>query len=143
MEADILPVDDPDETKADLIDGTIGEFSPFHDTHGIYGQGVGRTTAKLPRGWRDRLVPLKNSNTLGLTGYCLDPYDLLIAKYMAGRPKDIEFCTAVLRQGLVNTSILLERLAMADCTPEQVSQIKSWITQGLAQRQYRGEQPPK
>lgn len=88
MEADILPVADLDGRKADLIDGTIGEGSAFHDSFGIYAHGVGEETARLPDGWRGRLIPVRNRNTMGVTGYCLDPHDLLISKYLAGRPKD-------------------------------------------------------
>lgn len=97
MEADVLPLNDRDERKADLIDGTIGEQSPFHETFGVYAHGVGESTARLPAGWRDRLVPVRNENTLGITGYCLEPHDLLVSKYLAGRPKDLEFCAAVVR----------------------------------------------
>jgi len=77
IEADILPIDDPDETKADLIDGLLGEASTFQETHGIYAQGVGQRTARLPEGWQDRLVALRNENTGGVTGKCLEPHDVL------------------------------------------------------------------
>src|SRR6266540_3780273 len=63
IEADILPVDDPDETKADLIDGLLGEASAFQETHGIYAQGVGQRTARLPARWQERLVAVHNENT--------------------------------------------------------------------------------
>ena len=89
IEADILPIDDPDETKADLIDGLIGEASMFQETHGIYAQGVGQHTARLPEGWRDRLVALHNENTGGVTGWCLEPHDVCVSKLLAGRPKDV------------------------------------------------------
>lgn len=42
---------------ADLIDGSIGEASMFHDTFGYYAQGVVESTARLPDGWQARLVP--------------------------------------------------------------------------------------
>ena len=71
--ADLLPLDDPDGEKLDLIDGTIGELSMFHDTFGIYARGVVPTTARLPEGWRDRLIPLRDENTHRVTGLCLDP----------------------------------------------------------------------
>jgi hypothetical protein len=32
---DLLPLDDPAELKADLIDGVLGAGSSFDDTHGI------------------------------------------------------------------------------------------------------------
>ncbi len=38
IEADIAFFDDPEERKSDLVDGAIGELSPFHDEFGIYGQ---------------------------------------------------------------------------------------------------------
>jgi hypothetical protein len=54
VEADISFFDDPEETKADLVDGAIGEASPFHDAFGVYGQGVTLKTATLPDGWSER-----------------------------------------------------------------------------------------
>lgn len=33
-----------------MIDGSIGELSPFHETFGYYAQGVDETTAVLPEG---------------------------------------------------------------------------------------------
>lgn len=50
IEADIAALNDPDEQKSDLIDGTIGEVSMFHRTFGYYAQGITRCTAILPRG---------------------------------------------------------------------------------------------
>ena len=40
MEADIAFFDDPADTKADQVDGAIGELSMFHETFGYYAQGV-------------------------------------------------------------------------------------------------------
>lgn len=54
MKADVYPLQRPD--LADLIDGTIGENSPFHGCFGYYAQGVGPETAILPYGWQSRLV---------------------------------------------------------------------------------------
>jgi len=107
-EADVFPRNAPD--LADLIDGTIGELSPFHDTFGYYAQGVGETTAKLPEGWRERLVPVHNPNTRGATGWCLEPHDLVISKLVAGREKDLRFVEVAVRHGLVDRATLLDRL---------------------------------
>ena len=119
IEADILPIDDPDETKADLIDGLLGEASMFQETHGIYAQGVGQRTARLPTGWRDRLVRVDNENTGGVTGWCLEPHDLCISKLIAGRQKDLEFFRAVVRAGVVEPATLRARLNATDVTPEE------------------------
>jgi hypothetical protein len=121
IEADILPFDDPDERKADLIDGLLGEASQFQNTHGIYAQGVGQHTARLPAGWEQRLVPLCNDNTDGITGWCVEPHDLCISKLLAGRPKDIEFCQALLHADLVDPGILLDRFAQTPATPVEIA----------------------
>lgn len=55
IEVDVAFFDDPDDAKADRVDGAIGELSPFHETFGYYAQGVSVSTAVLPAGWRQRL----------------------------------------------------------------------------------------
>lgn len=112
VEADLYPRNRPE--RADLIDGSVGEASPFHETYGYYAQGVGRETATLPRGWQDRLVPIRNANTRGATGWCLDVHDLAIAKAVAGREKDIEFLRDVVANGMVERTTLDARLAATD-----------------------------
>jgi hypothetical protein len=109
MEADVYPKNEPD--RADLIDGSIGELSPFHETFGYYAQGVGPDTARLPAGWQDRLIPVRNENTRGATGWCLEVHDLVLSKYVAGREKDLEFVAAAARHRLVDRDELLRRLA--------------------------------
>jgi hypothetical protein len=99
MEVDCYPLDDP--AKADLIDGSIGELSPFHETFGYYAHGIGPETAVLPQGWRRRVVRLENENTGGVVGLCLAPADLAVSKLLAGREKDVEFVRAMLRARLV------------------------------------------
>lgn len=108
-EADVYPRNRPE--RADLIDGSIGEGSPFHDTFGYYAQGVGPTTAVLPGGWEQRLVRVQNANTRGSAGLCLEIHDLLLAKSVAGREKDIRFCRAAIAEQMARREILVERLA--------------------------------
>jgi hypothetical protein len=100
QDADTYPADDP--SKADLIDGSIGEKSPFHETFGYYAHGVGPDTAVLPRNWRTRVAKVQNPNTNGIVGLCLGPSDLAVSKLVAGREKDLEFVSAMLRHGLVS-----------------------------------------
>lgn len=98
-EADLYPRDAPE--KADLITGSLGEFSIFHETFGYHADGVSPTTAVLPASWRDRLVPLSNENTRGVTGLCLSAVDIAISKLAAGRDKDIRYLIALFHHGLV------------------------------------------
>ncbi|MFN8612470.1 MAG: DUF6036 family nucleotidyltransferase [Vulcanimicrobiota bacterium] len=99
LEVDLYPLNSPD--KADLIDGSIGERSPFHETFGYYAHGIGPETAVLPYRWLSRVVQINNANTGGVTGLCLHPADLAVSKLLAGRTKDLEFVKTMLSAGLV------------------------------------------
>jgi hypothetical protein len=114
VEVDIAVLDDADGRLADVIDGAIGEASMFHSTFGYYAHGVAATTAVLPRGWRDRLVRYETPATAGVVAWCLEVHDLWIAKAIAGRPKDLEFCEALWSSRTVRASLLAERLATTD-----------------------------
>lgn len=118
MEADLLPVQDPDGRRADLIDGAIGEASLFHETFGVYGQGVERSTALLSPGWSDRLVPLTDRHTGVAVGWCLDVHDLCASKLLANRPKDLAFVRAVIEARLADPDEVL-RLIHATTADEQ------------------------
>lgn len=110
IETDIADFEDPDGAKADLIDGSIGELSVFQETFGYYAQGVSVKTAILPAGWKKRLIPYRTPATNGVTALCLEPHDLWISKAIANRPKDVEFCKALLKQKLVKPETLVLRL---------------------------------
>ncbi len=112
VEVDVAVPGDMDGRSADLIDGSIGEASMFHDTFGYYAQGVLESTARLPDGWRERLVRFATPATGGVTALCLDLHDLWISKAIAGREKDGEFCRALLARGVVQGSVLRARLEL-------------------------------
>lgn len=106
--------------RSDLIDGSIGELSPFHQAFGYYAQGVGEETATLPAGWKERLVSIANPNTRGITGLCLEVHDLVVSKCLAGRPRDYDFLDECAAHGLVDRQTLLERLSMVARIDEAV-----------------------
>jgi hypothetical protein len=99
QEADLWAVDAPE--KSDLIDGSIGELSPFHDTFGYYGHGIAKDTPVLPVNWKSRLVRIQNENTNNIAGLCLSPADIVISKLAAGREKDMEYARALFRHRLI------------------------------------------
>jgi hypothetical protein len=105
---------DPDGRMADLVDGSIGEASMFHATFGYYAQGVVETTAVLPSGWRRRLIRFETPGTNGVVAWCLEPHDLWVSKAIAGRPKDLEFCRALVKRTLVEGRRLRQRLGKVD-----------------------------
>ena len=108
IEADVFTFRNPED--ADLIDGSIGEGSPFHKTFGYYAHGVSEDTAILPTGWKDRLVAVRNENTGHGRGLCLETHDLAVAKLAAGREKDIEFVSSLLRHKLAGARLIESRL---------------------------------
>ena len=108
VEADIALREDIDGSKADLIDGSIGEASLFQETFGFYAHGVSVTTALLPRGWDQRLVRFVTPATAGVVAWCLSPEDLWVTKALAGRPKDFDLCRELLHAGIVQRRTLAE-----------------------------------
>lgn len=105
-----------DERASDLVDGSIGERSPFHETFGYYAHGVGPETAILPSRWRERAVVIRSSATAGVAGICPDPADLAISKLAAWREKDREFVHALLEHRLTSRLEIESRLHELDET---------------------------
>ena len=98
------------ERLTDLLNG-LGEGSLFHETYGYYADPVSENTAILPNRWKARLVNLAPGDTNGAKGLCLDPHDLAVSKYVAGREKDWIFTSALVRMRLLDRDLLHERLA--------------------------------
>jgi len=115
MEADLFPLHYPD--RAQVIEGSIGELSPFHETFGYYAEGVGEETAYLPEGWKERLVLVQNENTRGAKGLCLEVHDLLVSKTIAGREKDLSFMSEAAKHRMAEPEILLSRLSRVEVEP--------------------------
>jgi hypothetical protein len=105
----------------------IGQDSRFHETHGYYADPVDESTATLPNGWKNRLVNLPPGDTHGVSGLCLDPHDLAIAKYVARREKDIVFTRALAERGMVEKPQLLALLAKTPIDAQARGRIRGFI----------------
>jgi hypothetical protein len=103
-----------DETASDLVDGSIGERSPFHESFGYYAHGVGQETAILPSRWRERAVTVATPFTGGVTGICPEPADLAVSKLAAWREKDQEFVRVLVQREIVSVDQILARLGEVD-----------------------------
>jgi len=124
MEVDIAPKNFPDREA--IIEGSIGELSPFHETFGFCVDGVDLRTITLPHGWERRVIAVDNPNTNGFRGLCLDPGDLGVSKLAAGRPKDMAYLQVLVRERIVTIAVLEQRLAaVASLTQEERSQLQS------------------
>lgn len=131
-EADVFPRDNPD--RADLIDSTIGEGSPFQRAFGYYAHGVGEETAVLPAGWRERLVLITGENTRFIRGWRLEIHDLAISKYVAGREKDLDFTEALIRYEMINPAVLKSRLDSTSLRPDIREIVRQRVERQLAGR---------
>ena len=127
MEADVFPRDRPQDSI--LIDGGIGERSIFHETFGYYAHGVDETTATLPEGWRERLVPIRNENTRGATGWCLEVHDLAVSKLIAGREKYLAYIAALFRHRPASPETVRERLGKTALPPASfdAARLGAWL----------------
>jgi hypothetical protein len=128
IEVDVAFFDDPDDRKADQVDGAIGELSAFHETFGYYAQGVSVSTAVLPAGWRDRLVLVETSSTAPGRGYLLDPHDCVVSKLVAGREKDYHFANALIEHGLIDPAVLAERAETVEVSDALRHRLRNWIS---------------
>ena len=129
VEADIMVTDS--EEKTEMIEGAIGELSAFHHTFGYYAQGVDETSCMLPEDWKARLVEIRNENTRGASGLCLEVHDLMISKLYAGRPKDIEFFQAAIHLGILSKETLIQRLEATQLSGEQQKMMRMRIKRGF------------
>jgi hypothetical protein len=109
-EADLAPFNDPTGEKSAAIEGSLGQLSSFHEMYGYYADGVDFKTATAPEGWEQRLVAFAPPGAEPGRGLCLERHDLAAAKLAAGRVKDFEFVDALLRAGLLDLSILTDRV---------------------------------
>ncbi len=129
IEADLAFFEEVEgQTKADQVDGAIGELSQFHETNHYYAQGVDLSTAKLPEGWRERLVPFQPRSADPARAMCLGKHDLVISKLVAMREKDQEFALALLEAGLVEMEVLASRAAELQCvSPATRKNVQRWL----------------
>jgi len=141
LEVDILPIADDEATTAELadrIEGVAGEWSPFEESHGFSIDGVSLVTAALPKGWRGRLVKVQNDNTAAIgghprfTGWCLERHDLCVAKLVALREKDTNFVAALIGAGLVEPTVISDRLGRLEPRHEAAAErARAWLASSL------------
>lgn len=132
VEADLVFFDDPGDDKADQVDGTIGEESPFHQTHGYYGQGVSLTTAVLPDGWRERLVAFERADAEPAVARCLEIHDIAAAKLVAGREKDYQYVAALMDHRLVDADVLRHRCTLLPGPRAVQVRVLRWVDRQLS-----------
>jgi len=137
-EADVYPRNRPE--RSDEIDGSLGDGSYFDATFGYYAHAVGPETAILPAGWEDRLIPVRNENTGGATGWCLEVHDLLLSKCAAGRERDWEFAEEALRHGLADPLELRRRAPSLPLPPDRLDEVEGVVEGVIAHVESSGDE---
>jgi hypothetical protein len=126
IEVDVQPKNRPERT--DDVNGSLGELSLFHQTHGFYVRGISIESAKLPDGWEQRTVTVSDPiSTQGKTGLCIDAHDLAASKLAAYREKDKEFVRLLLIEKMIDANILRERISVLDVKEPLRERLFYWI----------------
>ena len=126
IEVDVYPKNNPD--KLNEIDGSLGELSLFHETHGFYVHGISLETVKLPKDWQKRVVKIKHEVSIGVNiGLCIEVHDLAASKLVAFREKDREFVRVLFIEGMVDVHILLTRINELDIEDELQQRLRTWV----------------
>jgi len=122
-EADMAPKNFPE--RADLIDGSLGELSMFHDTHGFYVHGLDISAATLPAGWEERTIKVQSRATRQNIGWCLEGHDLAASKLVAFRDKDREFVRVLIAERMISPEKLTARIRML--TAGDAERLLAWV----------------
>jgi len=82
---------------------------------------------------------MTRAQTGGVTGLCLDPHDLALAKYFARREKDIEFTRQMVAHGILEEPRLMKLLATMTVSPEERTRIGAHIAKDFARAKASAE----
>ncbi|WP_292294740.1 DUF6036 family nucleotidyltransferase [Marivita sp.] len=125
-ELDIYPLRKPE--LAELIDGALGEGSPFHETFGYYAHGIGPETARLPTGWERRAVRVSAPSMDKAIAIAPEIHDICASKAIAGREKDHAYVMAAISTKIIDPTTLVERIEMTDrADPDLRNAAKAWV----------------
>jgi len=95
------------EENARIAFEALGQGRTFSKKFGVHADILRPEAAEsLPRGWEDRLVPLNRSGII----FCLDSYDVGIAKLRAGRAKDLSLLSELINFQYLDWNVLEKRL---------------------------------
>ncbi|GMQ86699.1 MAG: hypothetical protein BMS9Abin07_2290 [Acidimicrobiia bacterium] len=127
IEADVTFFADETREKADAVTGAIGELSLFHQTFGVYADGVEIGTATLPPDWQQRAVLFDTPMTKPGRAVCLEPHDLAVSKLVAFRDKDLRFVRALIDEGLLDADVLSTRVRELPIDEDLRSRLLGWL----------------
>jgi hypothetical protein len=133
QDADVYPRNRPE--RATAVDGNLGDGSMFHETYGYFAHGVGPETPRAPEGWEARLVELRVEVGKGrfVTGWCMEPHDVVLSKCAAKRERDWDYAETAIRAGLVQTGELTRRVATLPLAERELAIVTGMLA-GIVER---------
>ena len=141
-EADLAVVGDLSGETPQVIEAAFGIGSPYHQSFGVYADGIALSEVTLPDGWQGRVrtqqiddsADLENPVTLLFP----EIHDMCASKLTVavtggfGRRSDREFVRALVEAGLVDLEILHDRIGQLPRTlAPEVRHTAHAIVQGL------------
>jgi hypothetical protein len=125
-EADLAVVNDLSGETPHVIEAAFGMGSPYHQSFGVYADGIALSEVILPDGWRGRVhseaihdsADVENPVTLLFP----EIHDLCASKLTVavtggfGRRSDREFVSALTEAGLIDLEILNDRIGRFPAT---------------------------
>ena len=107
---------DAESCFVEEVIASVGEGSPFEESHGFYVERLGAwVLLTQPRGWMERSLLVSHPT---LTIRVLHPLDLVYNKLETGRKKDLEGVTLILQSGAV-TPEQIQAFVQGAETPEE------------------------
>jgi hypothetical protein len=126
IEVDVQPRNNTKLT--DFVEGSLGELSMFHRTHGFYIHCMPIENATLPPGWEGRVTPVVDRmGGQESVGWCLEPHDLAVSKLAANREKDRDYVRTLLVERMIEPLLLQNRLNESAIANEHRARIKAWV----------------
>jgi hypothetical protein len=102
--------------RLEAVASALGKNSAFHAANGFFVDPVEPSILVFPAGWESRLTAM---HVGVVTAWCLEANDLVVSKLDAGRLKDYEFVSALLREGLAQFDEVVRRVRTFPDPPRQ------------------------
>jgi hypothetical protein len=125
-EADLAVVNDVSGETPHVIEAAFGMGSPYHQSFGVYADGITLSEVALPEGWQGRLrterITEGSDVDNPVTLHFPEIHDLCASKLTVavtggfGRRSDREFVSALAEVGLVDLELLNDRIGQLPST---------------------------
>ncbi len=105
------------EVDAQIVFEALGEGRAYSKKFGVHADLLRPEICELlPKEWETRLVPFGDSKSI----FSLDAHDAAVAKLRVGREKDLSLLSKILAAGMLDWSLLQNRLRATSMPEKEV-----------------------